>query len=212
MLQAVVTTKPGQKRIEEAVSYAVGHRIRIEVLAYLNEGTRSPSELAKLTRQPITTIGHHIKELLKVGSIELARVEKVRNVDQHFYRAVELPFISDDDASDLPVEVRQQYAALILQALTAEGLAALWAGKLSRDPVWMSWRWFNLDAEGQEELQDAQAEFWQRVVEIEAKSTNRVAQSGEPTTSTIVAGLAFERFREAEDAIPASLRFTVGKP
>ena len=105
------------------MSYGVGHRIRIEVLALLNEETRSPSELAKLTRQPITTIGHHIKELVNSGCIELARIEKVRNVDQHFYRAVELPFISDEEAEDLPFEARQEYAAVILQALMAEGLA-----------------------------------------------------------------------------------------
>ena len=94
-----VTTKARHKRsVEEAVSYAIGHRIRIEILALLNEGTHSPVELAKLTGQPITTVSHHIKELVNSGCIELARIEKVRNADQHFYRAVELPFISDEEA------------------------------------------------------------------------------------------------------------------
>jgi hypothetical protein len=60
---AGTTTKGWQKRsIEEAVSYGVGHRIRIEVLALLNE-----------------------------------------------------------EAEELPFEVRQEYAAVILQALMAEG-------------------------------------------------------------------------------------------
>lgn len=209
---AGTTTKPGHKRsIEEAVSYGVGHRIRIEVLALLNEETRSPSELAKLTRQPITTIGHHIKELVNSGCIELARIEKVRNVDQHFYRAVELPFISDEEAEDLPFEVRQEYAAVILQALMAEGLAALWAGKLSSDPVWMSWRWFNLDARGQLDAQKEQAAFWERIKEIEAEATHRAAKSGEATTSTIVAALGFERFRAVETTAPAMHRLAPGK-
>jgi DNA-binding transcriptional ArsR family regulator len=58
------TTKPEQSRtIEEAVSYALGHRIRIEVLGILNEGPRSPSELARMVKQPLSTVGHHIKEL-----------------------------------------------------------------------------------------------------------------------------------------------------
>ncbi len=167
------TTKPRQRRsVEEAVSYAVGHRIRIEVLGILNEGPRSPSELAKLTRQPLTTISHHIKELVDSGCIELARVEKVRNADQHFYRAVQLPFITDDEAELLPPEVKQEYAAVILQAIMAEGLGSLWAGKMSHDPtVRMMWRWFNLDEQGRQELADEQRESWERIVEIEARST-----------------------------------------
>jgi DNA-binding transcriptional ArsR family regulator len=206
------TTKAGQKRsIEEAVSYAIGHRIRIEILALLNEGTRSPTELAQLTRQPITTVGHHIKELVNSGCIELARIEKVRNADQHFYRAVELPFVSDDEAESLPVETRQQYAAVILQALMAEGLAALWAGKMTSDPVWMSWRWFNLDEQGQRDAQEAQHEFWERIKEIDADTANRVASSGEPTISTIVAALGFERFKPVGAPVPATHSLTPGK-
>jgi DNA-binding transcriptional ArsR family regulator len=206
------TTKAGQKRsVEEAVSYAIGHRIRIEILALLNEGTHSPTELAKLTRQPITTVGHHIKELVNSGCIELARIEKVRNADQHFYRAVELPFVSDEEAESLPVEARQQYAAVILQALMAEGLAALWAGKMTSDPVWMSWRWFNLDERGQQEAQEAQHEFWERIKAIDADTANRVALSGEPTISTIVAALGFERFKPVGAPVPATHRLTPGK-
>jgi DNA-binding transcriptional ArsR family regulator len=208
----VTITKAGQKRsVEEAVSYAIGHRIRIEILALLNEATHSPSELAKLTGQPVTTIGHHIKELVNSGCIELARIEKVRNADQHFYRAVELPFVSDEEAETLPVEARQQYAAVILQALMAEGLAALWAGKMTSDPVWMSWRWFNLDAQGQEQAQEAQHEFWERIKEIDAEVANRVALSGEPTVSTIVAALGFERFKPVGATVPATHRLTPGK-
>jgi hypothetical protein len=209
----LATTKPRQKRsVEEAVSYAVGHRIRIEVLGILNEGPRSPSELAKLTHQPLTTISHHIKELVDSGCIELARVEKVRNADQHFYRAVQLPFISDDEAEALPPEVKQEYAAVILQAIMAEGLGSLWAGKMSSDPsVRMMWRWFNLDAQGRQELADEQRESWERIVEIEARSTARRAESGEEATSMIATTMGFERARPVGTVAPGVHRLTPGK-
>ena len=207
------TTKLRQKRsVEEAVSYAVGHRIRIEVLGILNEGPRSPSELAKLTRQPLTTISHHIKELVDSGCIELARVEKVRNADQHFYRAVQLPFITDDEAELLPPEVKQEYAAVILQAIMAEGLGALWAGKMSHDPtVRMMWRWFNLDEQGRQELADEQRESWERIVEIEARSTARRVESGEEATSMVVTAMGFERARPVGTTAPAMHRLSPGK-
>jgi hypothetical protein len=93
----------------------------------------------------------------------------------------------------------------------AEGLAALWAGKMTSDPVWMSWRWFNLDAQGQQDAQDAQHEFWQRIKDIDVDAANRVALSGEATTSTIVAALGFERFKPVGTTAPAVHRLTPGK-
>jgi DNA-binding transcriptional ArsR family regulator len=207
------TSKPGKSRsIEEAVSYALGHRIRIEVLGILNEGVRSPSELARLIRQPLSTVGHHIKELRESGCIELARTEQRRNASEHFYRAVQLPFVSDDEAHELPPEVKQEYAAVILQAVTAEGMASLWAGKMgSDDAIRMCWRWFNLDAQGRQELADEQRESWERIVDIEARAASRRAESGEAATSVIVSMMGFERSRRVGETVPSTHRLSPGK-
>jgi len=208
-----MTTKRDQKRsVEEAVSYGVGHRIRIEILGLLNEGTYSASDLARLIHQPLTTIGHHVKELVNSGCIELARIEKVRNTDQHFYRAAALPFVTDEEAEALPPEVKQEYAALILQAIMAEGLGSLWAGKMNNDPtVRMMWRWYNLDAEGRQELADEQRESWERIMDIEAKSTNRRTESGEAPVTMIVASMGFQRSRPVGTTAPAMHRLAPGK-
>lgn len=73
-----------KRSIEDAVSYAVAHGIRVDILCYLNETPRSPSTLAELMALPLSKVEHHIKELLASGSIELARVEKVRNTNEHY--------------------------------------------------------------------------------------------------------------------------------
>jgi DNA-binding transcriptional ArsR family regulator len=191
------------------VSYGLGHRIRIEVLCLLNEATYSVSELAKRTHQPLTTISHHIKELLKSGCIELARVEKVRNADQHFYRALKMPIVSDEEAKGLPPEVKQEYAAVILQGAMAEGLDALWSEKLNQDPhVRMMWRWFNLDEQGRQELADEQRESWERIAEIEARSAHRRIKTGEEPTTMIAVTLGFERNRRVGAAVPETYRFS----
>jgi len=211
----VVTTKQGQKRsVEEAPSYGVGHRIRIEILGVLNEGTHSASELARLIHQPLTTIGHHIKELVNSGCIELAKIEKVRNVDQHFYRAVQLPFVTDEEWNDEPPEVKQEYAAVVLQAIMAEGLGSLWAGKMCDDPMLrLMWRWFNLDAQGRQELADELRESWERIVGIECESTNRRAESGEEAITMVVAMMGFGRSRPVGTTAPAVHRLSPqGKP
>lgn len=200
------------RSVEQRVSYAIGHRVRIEILCLLNEATYSASELAKRTRQPLTTISHHIQELLKSGCIELARTEKVRNADQHFYRAVKMPLVTDEEAEALPPEVKQEYAAVILQGAMAEGLDALWAEKLNRDPqVRMMWRWFNLDAQGRQELADEQRESWERIVDIQARSIARCVESKEPTTTMIAVTLGFERNRAVGAAVPLTHRLSPGK-
>jgi DNA-binding transcriptional ArsR family regulator len=209
------------KRIEEVVSYAVGHRIRIEVLTLLHEGVYCPNELAELLGEPLGRVTHHVNELLDGGSIELARTEQVRNTTRHFYQAVELPepasqtapapetemisprLYSDEEVAAMPTKQRQTTAGLILQSSMAEALAALWAGKLSDDPrVFLAWRWFNADAEAREEIAAEQARSWARLQEIEAEATARLAERGEQGTSVVVTALGFERSRTSHSSPP----------
>jgi DNA-binding transcriptional ArsR family regulator len=195
------TARAGQrgKSIEEVLAYALGHRIRIYVLTLLNEGTYTPDQLARIIGEPTNKVSNHVRELLDAGSIELAKVEKVRNADRHYYRAVEMPFYSDEEANAMTPQQRKVTAGLTLQCMTAEAVAALWAGKLSDDPkgVLLAWRWFNLDAQGRAEHAREQLQWWGRVQEIEVESTNRRAESGEETTSVVVAHMGFERERTA---------------
>jgi DNA-binding transcriptional ArsR family regulator len=188
-----------KRSVEDAVAYAVAHGIRVDILCYLNEAQRSPSELAVVMSLPLSTVEHHIKELLASCSIELARVTKVRNTSEHFYRAVEIPFFSDEEMWAKPFEARQEIYGLILQSSTAEAMAAFRAGKVSNDPhVCMAWRWFNLDAQGRRDMADENARSWERRQEIEAESAARRAETKEEPVSVIVSLLAHERCRNLE--------------
>jgi DNA-binding transcriptional ArsR family regulator len=201
------TTKPERERsIEEAVSYAVAHRVRIEALCVLNERTYSAQELARVIQQPLSTVTHHVEELLKSGSIEVAETKQIRNISQNFYRAVEIPFLSDKQMEALPRDARQEIYGLILQASISEVLASFSAGKLSSDPrVVLAWRWFNVDAQGRKDIADEQARSWERVTEIEAESAARRADSGEEATSVIVTSFGYERSRTSPSP-PAHVR------
>lgn len=197
---ARTTPRAGQrgKGIEEVLAYALGHRIRVYVLTLLNEGTYTPDQLARIIGEPTNKVSHHIKELLDAGSIELAKTEKVRNADQHYYRAVEMPFYSDEEAKAMTPQQRKVTAGLTLQCMVAEAMSAFWAGKLHDDPrVWLAWRWFNVDEQGRQDIADEQQRSWERMQEIECESTNRRAESGEDAASIIVANMGFERERTA---------------
>lgn len=199
------TSRPIQdsKRIEERVSSALAHRIRVEVLMLLNEGVYTADDLADLIGESRQTVHHHLKVLLSGGSIEVAKVEKRRNAELFFYRAVRMAEYSEKDLLAMSPAEREAIIGVVVQLASAEIMAALAAGKLSNDPkVVVAWRWFNLDGQGRRDLADEQVRMWARVQEIEAESTNRRVRSGEEATSFIVAEWGFERAKTAP--VPAS--------
>jgi DNA-binding transcriptional ArsR family regulator len=207
-LAALQRKNEGGRTVEQAVSYAVGHRIRIEILAALHEGPASPKELARIVREPLSNVTHHIEKLFEAGSIEIARTEMVGNVTQTFYCMVKLPFYSDEDIAAMSKEERQVLAGIILQAVAAEALASLWAGKLHSDPlVMLAWNRIRLDDQGRKDLAEEQARSWDRMTEIEAESTNRRVESGDPGTTYVVTSLGYERSRtEAPEPVTREKR------
>jgi len=182
--------------IPESVSFALAHRVRIEILAALHEGPATAKELAGIVCQPLSTVDYHIKELLKDGSIGVARTEKVGNLVLHFYCMVKLPFYSDEDVAKMTEGERQALAGLIVQASSAEIMASLWAGKLHSDPrVMLAWNRINLDEQGRADLADEQARSWAQLHEIEAKAANRLASNGEQGVTHVITSFGYERSR-----------------
>lgn len=184
---------------QDAVSYAVGHRIRVEILAALHEREdASASELARIVHQPLSTVTHHVEELLKAGSIAIARTEKVRSVRQHFYRAAPSVLLNEEEVAALPEEERQELCRMVLQGLTAEAMDAFWGGKLTSDlRACLIWSWLNVDQQGREEIAEEQTRSWERLCQIEADADARRAESGEENLSVFVSLLGFERCRNA---------------
>ena len=196
---AAPTRRAGQrkKRIEEVVTYAVGHRIRVHILIVLNEGTFTPGQIAQIIDEPLNNVSNHVRELLDAGSIELVKTEQARNTVQHYYRAVEMPEYSDEEVAAMTPEQRQVTAGLAIQSMIAEVMAGLWAGKMKNDPrLWLAWDWFNVDAQGREDIADIQEESWKRIRDVEVEATNRRAKSGEEAISILVSQTGFERARK----------------
>jgi DNA-binding MarR family transcriptional regulator len=199
-----VQEEQGGRGIQEAVSYAVGHRIRVEILTTLHElGSASAIELARAVHQPLSTVTHHIGEMLKSGSIRVERTEKVRSVEQRFYHLVNPMYVSDEELAAMSEEERQEVCRIILQSLVAEALASFWTGKITSDPrLFLSWAWFNVDEEGREAIAEEQVRSWRRIGEIEKEATARCEEKGEQPFSVMVSSLSFPRSRTALGPAP----------
>ncbi|HET7417742.1 MAG TPA: winged helix-turn-helix domain-containing protein [Solirubrobacterales bacterium] len=184
------------RSIEEVVQYAIGHRIRVETLILLNERPYCSTEIAKAIGVPLTTLNNHLRRMCEEGSIEIAKVEKRRNMDRYWYRAVEIKEYSVAEFERLPFRFRQNIAGAIAQSGIAEVMAALYAGTLADPRANLFWQSLNLDEEGRAKADAATEGYVKELQEIEVEATNRVAASGGETTSMLVNHSFFERARK----------------
>lgn len=179
------------------MTYAVTHPTRFRILIVLNEGSFSASEIAEILGEPLNNVSNHLRGLLDAGSIEVAGTEMARNVERHWYRAVDIPEYSDEEVAAMPPMRKHILAGLAVQSMIAEILAGLHSGKMrDYEHLWLTWDWRNVDAQGMREIAEEQARAWSRIQEIEAEATNRVAETGEETTSVLVSQTGFERARK----------------
>lgn len=198
------TRTESTREIGDAVSYAIGHGIRIQILVTLNEGTRSPSELSRLLRIPLSKLQHHITELVRSGSIEEADTRVAGNVVEHLYRAVSRSEYSAEEMQEMDTEEQRVTVGLALQNAVAEHLAAFRADAMNGDDpnLVLSWNWFNLDQEGRAEITAELEDSWRRLVEIESRSTERRVHSGEDPQSIVVSSIGHPRVRPAPEERP----------
>lgn len=191
------------KQIEEVIQYALGHRIRVNALIALNEGIYTASQLAEIIGEPLNNVSNHLRKMLDDGAIEIAKEERKGNVVQYWYRAVEIPCYSQEEAEAMTPVQQQVTVGAIVQSATAELFAALYAGKL-RDPrSVLFWHWYNVDSQGREDLEAENVRYLERAREIEAESTNRRARSGEEAESMLVNLAVYERARKAAEPPPS---------
>lgn len=112
----------GARGIENAVSFSLAHRLRIEIRAALHEGPATSAQIAAIVGQPRESLSFHLKEMLKDGIIGIDKIEKVGNMDRRYYCVVELPRFSDEQMAAFSWEERQAICAIAVQAASAEEL------------------------------------------------------------------------------------------
>lgn len=202
--EATAPRKPPEERkreIGDAVAYALGNAIRNVALAVLAEGKRSKSELAKITGIDLRTMSHHVDELYECGCIEDAGSIKKGNVTERFYRTIILPYITDEAYRNMTLEERRDVNGVTVQSILTETLASFRAGKMEPDEqLWLLWDALNLDVQGKEEVAKELAESYERIQAIHGRATNRLCESGETGTMSIVTLTSFERGRNKRPA------------
>jgi DNA-binding transcriptional ArsR family regulator len=102
-----VTSNPTNRgAIDPAMAKVLAHPLRQDILIVLNERVASPREISDKLGEPLANVAYHVRTLRDNDLIELAKTEQRRGAVEHYYRALQRPFLSDSDWEGMPVITR----------------------------------------------------------------------------------------------------------
>ena len=175
--------------IDHRLVKAMGHPLRLRLLALLSERVASPSELAEELGEPLGNVSYHVRTLADFGCIELVDTTPRRGALEHHYRAVVRPFFSDRDWAQLPSPVRRSISDGVLAQIWRDAAEAAEAGSFdSREDRHLSRTNLVLDDVGWRELGELLTQVIERAFEIQAESAARLQTEGAerpPVTSKL---------------------------
>ena len=166
--------------VEQIVAKAFAHPLRVQILIILNERVASPNLLSQELNQSLNLVAYHVRVLEKYDCIELVDTKQRRGATEHFYRATRRQFLSDAEWARLPESLRPGLSGAMLKAVFGDIEEALSKGTfdemedrhLSRVPM-------VVDKKGWEDVSTLLLGTLDRLLEIQAEASERLANSDE---------------------------------
>jgi DNA-binding transcriptional ArsR family regulator len=174
------TKTPPKDGVEQLVAKAFAHPLRVQILIILNERVASPNLLAQELDQSLNLVAYHVRVLEKYDCIELVDTKQRRGATEHFYRATRRQFLSDAEWSRLPEVLRPGIYDAILKSIFQDIREAANTGTLyEMEDLHVSRSPMVVDKQGWEDVKGLLSETLDRVLEIQAESSARLATSDE---------------------------------
>jgi DNA-binding transcriptional ArsR family regulator len=176
----MAATAKKRKRLETTLAAAVAHPIRSKCLVILAERVASPAEIARELHLDVSKVGYHVKALADAHLIEEIGSRPVRGAVEHFYRAVELPIVSNEQEAEISPADQRVYAESVLSIFAANAAHSLDVGTfIGRTDHHLTRLAFNTDEEGWGEATAAYMELYERIFEIQESAAARMTDGDE---------------------------------
>ncbi|HET8814426.1 MAG TPA: helix-turn-helix domain-containing protein [Solirubrobacterales bacterium] len=171
---------------------AMSHPLRARILRLLVErGIQSPAELARALGADLSDVSYHTRRLEELECVELVKTQPVRGAIEHFYRATELHLIDTSEWEELDPMMAGDLVCDFIQKILDDFVASRKAGIVGSDKHFHITRTpLILDEEGFQEGMEAFERCRLEMAEIEARSAERLADSGGTVVPTS-SGLAY---------------------
>jgi DNA-binding transcriptional ArsR family regulator len=192
--------------METTLAAIVAHPTRARSFLILAERTASPAEIAKEIGKDVGHVGYHVRKLQQLDLIELVDEKPVRGAVEHFYRAIERPVVTEDEFAGQSIDEREVFTRAILQLHVADVARAMdehtFDARANRVIVRIP---MLVDEAGFQELAEIHTEMYERVLDVQAKSAERMTGSQEEGIPTVSSSMFFEspQRRAAEQAAAA---------
>ncbi len=189
--------------VEQIVAKAFAHPLRVQILIILNERVASPNLLSQELEQNLNLVAYHVRVLEKYDCIELVDTKQRRGATEHFYRATRRQFLSNSEWARMPAALRPGLSGAMLkavfddieEAVNKDTFDELEDRHLSRTPM-------VVDKQGWNDVATLLGETLDRVLEIQAEASERIANSDEPGMLSKVEMLHFKSPEPEAEAEP----------
>lgn len=195
-------TKNKKEGVEQIVAKAFAHPLRVQILIILNEKVASPNMLSQQLDQSLNLVAYHVRVLEKYDCIELVDTKQRRGATEHFYRATRRQFLTDAEWSRLPESLRPGLSGAMLKSAFEDVEEALDKGTfdeiedrhLSRTPM-------VVDQKGWDDATELLLGTLDKLLEIQAEASERLAAGGEESMLSKAVILHFKSPKPADDQV-----------
>ncbi|HEX8753651.1 MAG TPA: winged helix-turn-helix domain-containing protein [Solirubrobacterales bacterium] len=186
-------TKKKKDGVEQIVAKAFAHPLRVQILIILNERVASPNLLAQELNQSLNLVAYHVRVLEKYDCIELVDTKQRRGATEHFYRATRRQFLTDSEWARMPESLRPGLSSAMLKSVFDDLDEAMSKGTLDEmDDRHLSRTPMVVDKQGWSDVVELLSGTLDRVLEIQAESSERLANSDEKSMLAKVMMLHFK--------------------
>jgi DNA-binding transcriptional ArsR family regulator len=167
---------------------ALSHPIRVRVLALLEERMASPVELAEVLGVSLGSVSYHVRNLHRLGLIELKKETRRRGAIEHHYRAKERPSVTDKAWSEASPIAKQAMVGSMLRQMHDYANASAAAGGFDRSDAHITRTRMRLDERGWRDLSKACHALLDQAAKIEREAEQRLTDAG-PDAQSVDVGL-----------------------
>jgi DNA-binding transcriptional ArsR family regulator len=175
-----MSTKTERRKATGNRIKAMSHPLRAEILRILVERTASPAEMARELDEELSNVSYHTKQLVEFECAELVSTRPVRGALEHFYRATERHLIDTEEWEELDPVIAEDLVCEFMQKILDDFVASVRAQLVGGDRDFHLTRTpLVLDRKGLQEALEAHERTRLEILEIEARSAERMIDSGE---------------------------------
>lgn len=165
--------------LDRRLAKALSHSLRVEILKLLNEGEWSPRRMSDELNEGLSNVSYHVGVLRDFELIELTKTVPRRGAVEHFYRALERPFVRAGQVDCIPKSAQGAIVVGRIREIDEDLNPALETGSFWNRDDWHASRTpMPLDDQGRAELEKDADAFVDKALSVSTASAERLA-SGE---------------------------------